>query len=297
MFRSVAERRERHEDGVERLLMSHVVGGRALYFVGVCRIGDVLIDSGCSWGRPVLERWLHERPVAAVLTTHEHEDHVGNHEAIQAEMFAPRRAVDLLTEGPPPLPPYRWVTWGSHGKAPHVKPLPERLEVGGHRFEVMPTPGHSSDHVVYLDQGSTALFTGDAYLGRLKAIRAKENLPLQLQSLARMADLDPAVLHPSHGPVVRRPREKLLDTVDHFERLGRKARALHEKGWTPRRIRQQLLGPEPGLTYVSLGGFSAENLIRSLLADAAEGAASEGAPDGAGAAGSAGAVGGTREPF
>lgn len=262
--RGVVERREVHE-GVERLWMAHAVAGRPLYWVSMYRTGGVLIDSGCAWARPVVERFAREREVTTVLTTHEHEDHVGNHEVIQADVYAPRRAVELLREGPPRLPPYRWLTWGPHGRAANVRPLRERVEADGRSFRVLPTPGHSSDHVVFLDEHSGALFAGDAYLGRLKAMRAKEDILLQLDSLRRLADLDPNTLYPAHGPILERPRERLLDTVAHFDRLREKALALHERGWSPRRIRQRLMGPEPALTYVSLGGFSAENLIRGLL--------------------------------
>ncbi len=251
--------------GVERLQMVHTIGGRSLMWVSVYRVGDTLIDSGCSWGRPILERYLREHPVSSVLTTHEHEDHVGNHEVIQADMYAPGRAVQLLHEGPPRLPPYRWVTWGAHGKAPQARKVPDSLKLGERSWSIIPTPGHSADHVAYLDETSGAVFTGDAYLGKLKAIRAKENLPVQMASIRRIADADPSALYPAHGMILERPRAKLLEVADHFDRLREKARALSERGLTPRRIRQELMGPEPSLTYVSLGAFSSENLIRSLL--------------------------------
>lgn len=264
VLHGVLERREEHR-GVERLWMAHAIGGRPLYWVSLYRTGDILIDSGCAWARPVVARFLREIPVATVLTTHEHEDHVGNHEIIQADVYAPQRAVDLLREGPPALPPYRWLSWGAHGRAPATRPLPANLTLSGRAFSIMPAPGHSADHVVYVDEQTGAVFTGDAYLGRLKAMREKEDLLLQLETLHRIAELDPEVLYPAHGPILERPRAKLLDTVDHFERLREKALRLQEKGLSPRRIRQRLMGPEPALTYVSLGGFSAENLVRGLL--------------------------------
>jgi ribonuclease/clavin/mitogillin len=263
----VAERLTRHADGVERLEMSNAIAGKPLYYVSVYRIGDVLIDSGCAWGRPVLQRYLREHPVAAVLTTHEHEDHVGNHEVIQADLYAPDRAVDLLRSGPPRLPAYRWLTWGGHGVAPRVRPLDEMARTTSRAFRVVRTPGHSEDHVVFLDEETTSVFSGDAFLGKLKAVRAKEDVPRQMESVRRIAELDPAALYPAHGPVLERPRTRLLEVVEHFDRLREKAFTLRGRGWSARRIRQELLGPEPALTYVSLGAFSAENVIRSLLGE------------------------------
>jgi glyoxylase-like metal-dependent hydrolase (beta-lactamase superfamily II) len=259
---------ERHGD-VERVHMSFAVAGRPLYWVSAYRTGDVLVDSGAARGRPVLARYLAEHPVRTVLTTHEHEDHVGNHALFGAgtEVLAPRRAVEILEQGPPRLPLYRWIAWGAHGKAPGVaRPLPDAVTRGGRRFRVLHTPGHSADHVVFVDEDAAAAFTGDAYLGRLKAVRAKEDVPLQMRSVRALAALDLAVLYPAHGPILERPRQRLLEVADHFDALREKATRLAEKGRSPRRIRQDLLGPEPWLTYYSLGAFSAENLVRSLLA-------------------------------
>lgn len=261
----VASRVERHGEGVERLWMAHAVAGKPLYWVTCYRSGDVLIDTGCARGRPALERFLSTRPVSAVLTTHEHEDHVGNHAIVHAPAYAPDRARSILAEGPPRLPFYRWITWGAHEAAPGARPARDRVEAGGRAWRVLPTPGHSGDHVVYLDERDNSVYTGDAYLGKLRAVREKEDVPLQMASLRRIADLDPAVLYPAHGPILPRPRAKLLEVAEHFDRLGEKARALHERGRSPRRIRQDLMGPEPWLTYFSMGAFSAENLVRSLL--------------------------------
>ncbi|HWH08858.1 MAG TPA: MBL fold metallo-hydrolase [Candidatus Thermoplasmatota archaeon] len=262
---SVESRVERH-GAVERLWMAHAPLGRPLYWT-TCHLADgVLVDTGCARGRPALQAFLAQRRVEAVLTTHEHEDHVGNHAVVDAPAYAPARAADILRDGPPRLPLYRWLTWGAHEAAPRpARPLAERIEAGGRWWRVVPTPGHSGDHVAYLDESSQAAFTGDAYLGKLRAVRAKEDVPLQMESVRRIAALDPATLHPAHGPVLARPRARLLEVADHFDRLREKALRLHERGLSPRRIRQELMGPEPWLCWYSQGAFSAENLVRSLL--------------------------------
>lgn len=260
----VVSRVERHGD-VERLWMAHAVLGKPLYWTSCYRSGGVLVDSGCARARPALLRFLRARPVQAALTTHEHEDHVGNHAVLRADVYAPARAVDLLEHGPPRLPFYRWVTWGAHGKAPGAAPVGDRVAAGGRSWRVLATPGHSVDHVAYLDERDNAVYSGDAFLGKLRAVREKEDVPLQMTSVRRIAELDPSALYPAHGPILERPRARLLEIADHFDRLREKAHALHEKGLTPRRIRQELLGPEPWLTWFSQGAFSAENLVRSLL--------------------------------
>jgi glyoxylase-like metal-dependent hydrolase (beta-lactamase superfamily II) len=248
--------------------VAHAFAGRVVYWTSLYRTGGVLVDSGCAWARANVERYLAANPVRGALTTHEHEDHVGNHASLAGcEVYAPARAVQILDDGAPRLPFYRWLAWGPHDRAPRVaQPLPrDAVTVDGRRFLVVPTPGHSAEHVAYLDEAEAAAFTGDAWFGKLRAVRAKEDVPQQMRSVRRLAELDPAVVYPTHGPLLERPRARMLEVADHFDRLAEKARRLEERGLSPRRIRRELLGPEPGIYWYSSGAFSAENLIRSLL--------------------------------
>lgn len=265
------ERVERHGK-VERFHMARTLRGKPLYWTSLYYSEGVLIDSGCARGRDSVQRFLSQRRVDAALTTHEHEDHVGNHALLEGvEVYAPQRSIDILNEGPPRLPFYRWLAWGSHTKAPGIaKRVHDKVETSkGRRFQVLDAPGHSADHVVYLDDDASAVYTGDAYFGKLRTVRAKENVPLQMKSLRKIAALDPDVLYPAHGAILPRPREKLLEVAEHFDALRLKAQRLNEKGLTPRRIRQEIFGSEPWMTYYSMGAFSAENLVKSLLRSAA----------------------------
>lgn len=260
------ERRERYGE-VERVHVSRAWPGRPLIWTSVYRVGDALVDSGCSTARPVFARLLRERAPRAVLTTHEHEDHVGNHVLLPPDVaiHAPATAKRFLDEGHPPFPLYRRVVWGYHEKRPGARLVGDKVDVGGRAFRVVPTPGHSADHVAYLDERENALFSGDAYMGRFKAARLEEDLHEEIASLRRMAALDPAMLFPAHGPALPRPRARLLDTADHFEGLAARARAMREAGRSVREIRRALVGREPPLTFISGGEFSATKLIANLL--------------------------------
>lgn len=243
--------------------MSRVLAARPVYWTTVYLTGDVLVDSGCSSARAAFAPWLATKTVRLVLTTHEHEDHIGNHAALprDAEVRAPALAKRFLDEGHPRFPLYRRVVWGYHEAAPGAKPVGERVE----RFRVVQTNGHSADHVAYLDEDDQALYSGDAYMGKFRAARLEEDVLTEVASLRRMAELDAAVLYPAHGPIVEKPRQRLLETAEHFEALHRKAWALHEKGVARRAIRRELLGAEPLLTYISMGEFAADKLVANLL--------------------------------
>lgn len=247
--------------------MTRALPGLPPYWTSVYRIGDVLVDSGCSSGRAAFVPWMRERPVRAMLTTHEHEDHVGNHAVLGPDVtvWAPALAARFLAEGHPRFPAYRRLVWGYHETAPGARVVGETIEAGGRMFRVVQTNGHSDDHVAYLDERENGLYSGDAYMGKFRSARLEEDVHTGLASLRRMAELDPATLYPAHGPVIPRPRAKLLETAEHFEALARRAWALHERGRPARRIARELLGGPGFLTLFSAGEFSETKLIVNLL--------------------------------
>lgn len=263
----IVERRQAVE-GVERLWISVGFAGRPWYWVIVQRIDGVLIDSGAAVARRVVARFLREQPLAAVLTTHLHEDHVGNHEILPRDVpvHAPAGTVELLERGPPRIPLYRRLTWGTHGSAPGARAIAtDRIVTPKRAFRVVPTPGHSEDHVSFLDEASGTVFTGDAFLGKPKTARLEEDVHTEIESLRRLAALDPNMLLSGHAEPLSRPRAKLLDTAEYFETLARKCWTLHDAGRSVRAIRKEVLGREPLLTRISRGEFSCDNMVVNLL--------------------------------
>jgi glyoxylase-like metal-dependent hydrolase (beta-lactamase superfamily II) len=139
-------------------------------------------------------------PVAAVLVTHDHEDH-----APGAPAFAERVGA--------PLHAFRF------NGAEHLRDG-QRI-VGGGGLEVVAehTPGHSSDHVAFFVPPEGALFTGDAVVGRGTSFidPPDGDLVQYLRSLHRMRELNPRVIYPGHGPIVMDARAKLDGYVSHRE--------------------------------------------------------------------------------
>jgi len=91
-------------------------------------------------------------------------------------------------------------------------------------FEVLYTPGHSSDHFALI--AGDACFTGDAVLGEGSVFIAPDPGALSeyLQGLSRLRERDLAVLCPGHGPPIWQPRERLDEYISH--RLDRERRLL-----------------------------------------------------------------------
>ncbi|MEV6523300.1 MBL fold metallo-hydrolase [Longispora sp. NPDC051575] len=136
-------------------------------------------------------------PVAMILVTHGHHDHVEGAARLRELTGAPILAVDP-----------------AHGAHPvgHEEPdgsAPEELRDGdevpltGITVEVLTTPGHTSDSASFLVNGE-AVLTGDTILGMGSTIVAHPdgNLGAYLESLARLEALGSIPALPGHGPAL-----------------------------------------------------------------------------------------------
>jgi glyoxylase-like metal-dependent hydrolase (beta-lactamase superfamily II) len=138
--------------------------------------------------------------VAAVLVTHDHEDHAPGApafaELVGAQLYAFRlKGAEHLRDG-------------------------QRVVMSGDAAIVAEyTPGHSSDHVAFFVPSEGALFTGDAVVGRGTSFidPPDGDLAQYLRSLQRMRELNPRVIYPGHGPIVLDARAKLDEYISHRE--------------------------------------------------------------------------------
>jgi glyoxylase-like metal-dependent hydrolase (beta-lactamase superfamily II) len=256
--------------------MAKTLFGRPAHEVSAYRVGDLLVDTGPPPTAGRLVAWCRDaaeyRPIARVVLTHHHEDHVGGaaalREALGLPVFAPASAVPILAEGLR-MPLYRRVVWGSPRRV-RPEPLGEevvaRVEGEDLRFEVIPTPGHAFTHVCLWEPSRRWLVSGDLYVHpRVKYLRRIEDVWVHVDSLRRVLALEPEILICAHAGLVRDACAAIERKIAWWEGLAGEARALRDRGWPVRRITRRLLGREGFLYYASFGDFSKRNLVRSLL--------------------------------
>jgi glyoxylase-like metal-dependent hydrolase (beta-lactamase superfamily II) len=256
----------------------------------------VAIDPGSSKMRRALRRHLNAQPVTirTVTATHYHEEHTGNLEWLSsrcsAELLLPRRTSEYLRTLRVPL--MRRIVIG--------QPPPLRVGVTAmsasittcrSELQVIPTPGHSDDHVSFYDPLFKLLFAGDSFMGSyFSSPNPDVDSRAWIETLERLLDLGVEILVEGHGHihtlssevpdipdvVVRRaPAEELTAKLDFFYWIRRQVETGEAEGMPVSAIAAtcfpcgrhwswERFGGDLTARLLSGGEFSRTELVRSF---------------------------------
>jgi glyoxylase-like metal-dependent hydrolase (beta-lactamase superfamily II) len=92
------------------------------------------------------------------------------------------------------------------------------VPAGDGELEIVPTPGHSPDHLCFFDRAAGDLYCGDlARKGGTIVIPARKggDLRAYLASLRLVRELAPRRLLPGHGPIVEDPAALIDEYIAH----------------------------------------------------------------------------------
>jgi glyoxylase-like metal-dependent hydrolase (beta-lactamase superfamily II) len=89
----------------------------------------------------------------------------------------------------------------------------QEFAVDGATLIAVHTPGHTTDHTVFILGEEDAMFTGDNVLGQGTGVF--EDLPVYLASLERMKTLFKGRAYPGHGPVIEDGPERVSGYISH----------------------------------------------------------------------------------
>jgi endoribonuclease LACTB2 len=187
--------------------------GTNTYLVGRGR-RPLILDTGAGVAvyPELLARGLEEmcgsQELDRIVVTHAHGDHLGGVKQIRP------RFGDLEVFKMP---------WPAHDTlaGTTITPLADgdRVEIDGATMRAVFTPGHAPDHLCYYLEQERAIFTGDVILGAGTTVIPDDtgDLGQYMDSLRRLRALDPELIYPAHGPVIRNAKEKISEYIAHRE--------------------------------------------------------------------------------
>ena len=191
--------------------------------------GFTLIDTGLFASASSIVRAANVLggQIRRIALTHSHIDHVGSLDALVAAIpgaeFLIGRRESLLAKKDFPLEP------GETGKPlsgfTGAQATPSRLLEEGDRvgsLKAISSPGHTPDHLSYLDTRDNSLIAGDAFTTQTGLVVAgvfKPTFPfpavftwsgvLAVKSAVKLRGLKPFVLAVGHGPTLFSPAQKM----------------------------------------------------------------------------------------
>ena len=150
-----------------------------------------------------------------ILCTHTHLDHSPGAKALKAETGA-----EVLGFGKVP-DDGRQDTAFKPDRALHEGDV---VDCGKFRLRAVHTPGHASNHLCYLFDIKSILFTGDHVMqGSTVVISPPDGeMVAYLKSLERLLALDLAALAPGHGHLIEKPHDEVRKLIAHRMKRERK---------------------------------------------------------------------------
>ncbi len=259
--------RVEEHDGVTFIRASRSFLGRPVFWGGAYLVDGLLVDCGPTVTARELLKVVADRRVEGLVVTHHHEDHYGAAALLLKERGivpqVPAAALSLLAEGFV-LEAYRRFTWGRPPKV-RAEVLGTEVHTASLRLSVVPTPGHSADHVCFFEPERGWLFTGDLFLAeRLRYLRDDEDLRALIDSLRAVSALPLRQVFCAHRGPVRDGPAALRRKAEALEEIWQRSSELLKQGLPEAEITRRVVGPEGPMTLFSLGRFSARNFVRAV---------------------------------
>ena len=155
-----------------------------------------------------LKDLFHGDGIDRIVLTHAHVDHIGGVKQVR-EKYGQHQVLKM--------------PWPEHDAAAGDSIVAidgdAVVEAPGVTLRAIHTPGHAPDHLCYYLEEEKALFTGDVVLGAGTTVIPDDtgDLAQYMDSLQRLLQLDLETIYPAHGPVIRKPKEKIREYIAHRE--------------------------------------------------------------------------------
>lgn len=231
-------------------------------------VDGVLIDSGSETLNPKFKDFFDQADIDKVLLTHDHEDHVGGASYIQEKYDLPVFMHEMSIKSSAQkanYPLYRRIFWGK--RKPFIaQPLGDTFQSRNAIWDVIKTPGHTKDHLAFLNQETGQLFSGDLFVNpNTKVILRNERMPDILKSIERVLTYDFDELFCCHAGYVKDGRQAMTNKLESLEELQEKILSLHKQGYSNKEIQKTIYPKTYPITYFSMGEWDTKHVISSFV--------------------------------
>ncbi len=259
-------------EGIIRLRITSRWAQMLGFEVSAYLVGDLLVDTGFAHVRDQVLGAFEERRIQAICCTHNHEDHTGNCGPLAAGHGSPvyiRNHGLRWGEGVRRLKPYRTWFWGAPGWF-DAEEMPDVVVGRNRSLRALPAPGHSITHVALWEEATGTVFTGDLFISpSASAVLIQENPYDLVDSLRRVAAVEPRLMLTGHGLAIEDPAPLLRAKADRVEAAAARVVELHHTGMENREIVREIFPAgnrrDRNIEFLTQGEFSRLNFVRAAV--------------------------------
>ncbi|QQZ07671.1 MBL fold metallo-hydrolase [Heyndrickxia vini] len=250
------------------------IGNGSIAFQGVklnvhCfSLDGVLIDTGAKSLEKEFIPFFKQLEVQQIVMTHYHEDHTGCAALLQKELQVPLLMNDMMIEycaKEPDYPLYRQLYWGRR-RPFRAESIGDSFSSANASWKVIKTPGHSQDHLAFLNSETGQLFTGDLYCQeKTKVVLREESIPDIINSLQKVLTYDFTDVFCCHAGYLNDGRSALKRKLEYLLDLQGKILDLYDEGKTSKQINEILFPRKYPIIRFSFGEWNSLHIINSVL--------------------------------
>ncbi|PJO44435.1 MBL fold metallo-hydrolase [Lysinibacillus xylanilyticus] len=231
-------------------------------------VDGLLIDTGSYSLSQEFQSFFKEIQIEQLALTHSHEDHSGNAAWLQQHKDVPiyihRDSVSICAnDGEYPL--YRQALWGER-PAFNAQPFGDTLQTNSATWDIIETPGHTTDHLSFYNRETGALFTGDLYIQtKTKVVLDEENIVHTLASLKKILNYDFEEVYCCHAGFLADGRTKIQEKIAYLEEMESNIRQLFDKGYSVEEMTKSIFARDYPITKVSGEQWSSKHIITAFI--------------------------------
>lgn len=234
-------------------------------------VEGLMIDTAQRNAQKLVAKTFQNKNIEQIALTHWHEDHTGNtayfYQTYKPTIFCHPFTAQKLRTGFKVLF-YEQFMFGEIDAYPiATKDFPEKICTVNYEFLPIHTPGHSTDHTIFLEPKQGWLFSGDLFVSpKIKYFRKGEDLGEQILSIKKILQYDFDTIFCGHFPQKTGGKELFRLKLQYFEDFYEAVRNYYNQGLSSKEIMKALKMREVHwLKYVTCLDVSVEYMVTSVI--------------------------------